>query len=185
MAVNRLSEIEGCVLGYLAVEGQATPYSVRRVFLQSPNPQWSGSAGTIYPLIRRLLAQKLVRAQEVMTGRRRGQAVRITRIGERRLKEWFTVPVPDWVAGVPPDPLRTRIRFLGALAPAEQRRFIRSAYRETEKQLRSVERDSRQPGRDRYTALTSRGALLSMRARRQFLQEAAEVLGVPLYRAMP
>ena len=59
MGSDALSEIEACVLALVSVDGPATPYAIRKVFLNSPNPQWSGSAGTIYPLIGRLLRRKI------------------------------------------------------------------------------------------------------------------------------
>jgi DNA-binding PadR family transcriptional regulator len=86
---NELSEIEGCVLGLLAVDGPATPYAIRKVFLESPNPQWSGSAGTIYPLIERLLRRKLIRSKVCLTGKRRGHRISITPSGSWALKQWL------------------------------------------------------------------------------------------------
>jgi PadR family transcriptional regulator AphA len=91
---NKLSEIEGSVLGLLAVDGPATPYAIRKVFLESPNPQWSGSAGTIYPLIERLLQRKLIRSTICLTGKRRGHRISITPSGSWALKQWLSVPNP-------------------------------------------------------------------------------------------
>ena len=41
-------------MALIAENGPATPYAVRKDFLDSPTPQWSGSAGTIYPLVARM-----------------------------------------------------------------------------------------------------------------------------------
>jgi DNA-binding PadR family transcriptional regulator len=176
-----LSEIEGCVLGLLSAEGPATPYATRKVFLQSPNPQWSGSAGTIYPLIERLLRRKLIRSQLCLTGKRRGQRISVTASGSRALKQWLSVPIPEWVAGVPPDPLRTRVRFLGAISDAEQRVFLQNAHQRTRAHLHIVEADcERRRGKGLLQYLVARGALLSMQSRSAFLQEVAHALGVRL-----
>src|ERR1700745_3373896 len=117
---KKLSEIEGCVLGLLAVDGPATPYAIRKVFLESPSPQWSGSAGTIYPLIERLLRRKLIRSKICFTGKRRGRTISLPTAGSRALGLWLSIPIPEWVAGVPPAPLRTRVRFLGAISPNQR-----------------------------------------------------------------
>jgi DNA-binding PadR family transcriptional regulator len=93
---KKLSEIEGCVLGLLAVDGPATPYAIRKVFLESPNPQWSGSAGTIYPLIARLLRRKLIRSKVCLTGKRRGHRISVTPSGTWALEQWLSVPIPEW-----------------------------------------------------------------------------------------
>lgn len=178
---GQLSEIEGCVLGLLSVEGPATPYAIRRVFLRSPNPQWSGSAGTIYPLIQRLLRRKLIRSKLCLTGKRRSQRISVTPSGSRALKQWLSVPIPEWVAGVPPDPLRTRVRFLDAISATQQRVFLQNAHQRTQAHLHIVEADcERKRGMGGLQYLMARGALLSMQSRSAFLQEVADVLGVRL-----
>ena len=57
-----LTELEATVLGELSIQQPCTAYAIRRAFAQSPTPTWSGSAGTIYPVLERLLRRKLVRA---------------------------------------------------------------------------------------------------------------------------
>ena len=179
---RQLSEIEGCVLGLLSVEGPATPYAIRKVFLQSPNPQWSGSAGTIYPLIQRLLRRKLIRSRLCLTGKRRGQRISVTASGSRALKQWLSVPIPEWVAGVPPDPLRTRVRFLGAISNTQQQAFLQNAQRRTQAHLHIVEADcERKRANGGLQYLMARGALLSMQSRGAFLQEVAKFLTTRRY----
>jgi DNA-binding PadR family transcriptional regulator len=174
---KKLSEIEGCVLGLLSVDGPATPYAIRKVFLESPNPQWSGSAGTIYPLIERLLRRKVIRSKVCLTGKRRGHRISISSSGSRALKQWLSVPVPEWVAGVPPDPLRTRIRFLGAIGNKLRQQFLEDAYHRTQAHLAAIEADcARRRTRGKFEYLIARGALLSMQSRCAFLQEVSEAL---------
>ena len=175
---NKLSEIEGCVLGLLSVDGPATPYAIRKVFLESPNPQWSGSAGTIYPLIERLLRRKLIHSKVCLTGKRRGHRTSITSSGSWALKQWLSVPIPEWVAGVPPDPLRTRIRFLGAIGNKQRQQFLEDAYHRTQAHLAAIEADCarRRTSAVEFEYLIGRGALLSMQSRCAFLQEVSEAL---------
>lgn len=178
---GQLSEIEACVLALVSVDGPATPYAIRKVFLDSPSPQWSGSAGTIYPLIERLLRRKLIRSKLCLTGKRRGYQVFLTTAGSRALGLWLSLPIPEWVAGVPPDPLRTRVRFLGAVSPKQQRAFLQNAHQRTQAHLRAVEADcERKRVEGEFQYLMARGALLSMQSRCAFLQEVAEVLDVRL-----
>ena len=175
---NKLSEIEGCVLGLLAVDGPATPYAIRKVFLESPNPQWSGSAGTIYPLIERLLRRRLIRSKVCLTGKRRGHRISVSPFGSCALEQWLSVPIPEWVAGVPPDPLRTRIRFLGAIGNKLRLQFLQDAFHRTQAHLAAIEADcARRRTRGKFEYLIARGALLSMRSRCAFLQELSEALG--------
>ena len=182
---GQLSEIEGCVLGLLSLEGPATPYAIRKAFLQSPNPQWSGSAGTIYPLIERLLRRKLIRSTLCLTGKRRGQRISVTAPGSHALKQWLSVPIPEWVAGVPPDPLRTRVRFLDAMSNNQQRVFLLNAHQRTQAHLSMMEADcARKRAKGRFQYLMARGALLSMQSRCAFLQEVADMLDVRLKKGL-
>jgi DNA-binding PadR family transcriptional regulator len=178
---KQLSEIEACVLALVSADGPATPYAIRRVFLDSPSPQWSGSAGTIYPLIERLLGRKLIRSKLCLTGKRRGYQISLTPAGSRALGLWLSVPIPEWVAGVPPDPLRTRVRFLGAISLNQRRAFLQNAHQRTQEHLRAVEADcERKRAKDEFQYLMARGALLSMQSRCAFLQEVAGVFGISL-----
>jgi DNA-binding PadR family transcriptional regulator len=181
MASDRLSEIEACVIALVSVDGPATPYAIRKVFLDSPSPQWSGSAGTIYPLIERLLRRKLIRSKLCLTGKRRGYQISLTAAGSRALRAWLSLPIPEWVAGVPPDPLRTRIRFLSAVGANQQRAFLQNAHQQTQAHLGVVKADcelKRAKGGFQY--LMARGALLSMQSRCNFLREVADALDVRL-----
>jgi DNA-binding PadR family transcriptional regulator len=181
MASDRLSEIEACVLALVSADGPATPYAIRKVFLDSPSPQWSGSAGTIYPLVERLLRRKLIRSKLCLTGKRRGYQISLTAAGSRALRSWLSFPIPEWVAGVPPDPLRTRVRFLSAVGANHQRAFLQKAHRQTQAHLRVVEGDcERQRAKGGFQYLMARGALLSMQSRCAFLQEVADALDVRL-----
>jgi DNA-binding PadR family transcriptional regulator len=174
-----LSEIEGCVLALLHEWGPATPYALRKEFLNSPTPQWSGSAGTIYPLIARLQRRGLVRAKLHPTGARPGRRISLSASGRRAFRSWLSIPVPDWVAGIPPDPLRTRVRFLEALSVRERRAFIVAARRAARRQLRVLEADvAVQRALGPFHCLMSRGALLAMQARLDFLDESAKSLSL-------
>src|SRR5262252_1915289 len=107
-SVRRLTELEGAVLGVIARSSPCTPYRVRRVFLDSPSPYWSGSAGAIYPLLRRLEQRGLLTSRKRRTGRRAALAYTLTARGTQAFRAWLQPPWPTVVTGVPADPLRTR-----------------------------------------------------------------------------
>ncbi len=176
--MQKLTELEGAALGMIATDGPCTPYRVRQFFRKSPSPYWSGSAGAIYPLVRRLEKQKLITAQPFPTGKRAASAYRTTEKGQRQLSQWIIDSgTSERTSGVPMDPLRTRVRFLAALSPDQQRKFLRSA----QAQLRSfagiVEQDcAAKKGGDVLSYLTARGALFMSRARVQWIQEVERTL---------
>jgi len=69
--------------------------------------------------------------------------------------------------------LRLRFRFLSALKPMEQRRFVVAMIRKMAKSVKETEADchKKSSSHDDYSYLTVRGALLMARARLAWLQE--------------
>ena len=120
------TELEGCVLGIVWERGPCTAYVIRTVFLESLSPYWSGSAGSIYPLVARLEARGLVAARVEPRGGRSRKELSITPEGVAALHAWLR-PLPEWTGSVPVDPVRTRMFFLGALPPEEQEAFVADA----------------------------------------------------------
>jgi len=175
------SELEGAVLGVIGDEGPCTAYVVRKRFMDSPSPQWSGSAGAIYPLVRRLEKNGILASRTLTGTRRGGRLYSLTASGRKLLRAWIAPPLAAVVTGVPPDPLRTRMSFLGALAPARRREFMRAALAGTDTEIeasRAEIQDSRRAD-DPWRLLAARGALASLLARRAWLRAAARFLARP------
>jgi len=177
MGKGGLSELEGCVLAMIWSDGPATPYALRQEFLKSPSPQWSGSAGSIYPLVERLERRRLIRSVMHSTGRRAGRLVSLTPLGRRAVNRWLEPKLLPWVTGVPPDPLRTRIRFLDAVPAARQRAFLDEARAAVDRHMLVMLADYRERRkRGGFETWMARGAILAMRARRAWLTEMARAL---------
>ena len=172
---GQLSELEGAVLGVISLVGPCTAYAVRRVFLRSPSTRWSGSAGAIYPLVRRLERRGMLSSKPHTTGRRRGRDYELTSEGHGTLRGWIGPPFSAEASGIPPDPLRTRLSFLAVL-PDEQREAFLSRAEET---IRAEARDAARACREELGAgrtldyLISRGVLLVSRARLRWIREVA------------
>lgn len=175
---KKLSELEACVLGLLWADGPCTAYAIRRVFQGSLSPHWSGSAGAIYPLFDRLERRGLIHSQPHAKGRRASKRFSLSAEGLSALRSWLKPPVPDWAIGLPVDPLRIRLRFLGALPPRQRASALADLTRRTEEHLRVIEADCRrcQEGDDPYQYAMALGALHMIRARRDWVTEVAKVL---------
>ena len=180
-----LSELEGAVLGMVWVHAPCTPYRVRQLFLASPSPHWSGSAGAVYPLLERLTRRKLMTFETRLTGRRPGREYALTDRGTEELRRWIAGGISERTAGVPVDSLRARVRFLGSLPLAQRIAFLAEARTKVEAHLRIVEQDCRvrRAAGETFAYLTARGALLALRARLTWLREverlaSSEVLAV-------
>jgi DNA-binding PadR family transcriptional regulator len=174
-ATRKLTELEGCVLGLIWAKAPCTAYTLRKEFLDSPSPHWSGSAGAIYPLVARLQKWRLIRSAPHAAGRRHSKRYGLTPAGMHRLYAWMGPPLSDETVGVPADPLRTRLGFLRALATAQQAVFLAEAERGIGGQIRRVEEDyaQRAAAGDAIGRLTARGALLALQARLAWIREVS------------
>jgi DNA-binding PadR family transcriptional regulator len=176
MSRRTMSELEGCVLGLVELAGSTTAYAVCSVFLKSPSPQWSGSAGAIYPLVERLERAKLIRGTHGVVGRRGRRMLKLTAKGRAAFQSWMG-SLSDRVAGVPPDPLRTRMYFLDLLPEKRRRKFVKAALMGADENLSKVREDCK----NRKSAggvwyLAALGALHSMEARRDWLRSVQKGL---------
>lgn len=171
---RRLSELEAVVLGLIGCDGPCTAYAVRRTVQASLSAQWSGSAGAVYPAVARLEERGLIRSRDQATGKRRSQALEMTAKGGRFLDEWLRPPIDPTALGIPPDPLRIRLRFLERLAPAECTAFLDEAIAAVETTLAQVQRDVRRlraAGESPFQGAMASGALHATRARLRTLKE--------------
>jgi len=177
--MTELTELEQAALGVVGREGPCSPYRVRKAFLASPTPSWSGSAGTIYPLMRRLEELGLLVSREVDGDGRATLHYRLTASGRRAVKRWLRPPLPAAAVGPGPDPIRTRLQFLGALSDAERREFLEVVGRQLEQsveELQSLKRSLEKEG-DALQVLALRGGLRVARARRDWFREVRAELG--------
>jgi len=112
---SQLTELEGAALGIVLRAGACTPYAVRRAFGGSPSRFWSGSAGAVYPLVRRLERRRLFAARADRRDGRARRLLSVTPAGRRAFEAWLLDA--DRAADLGFDPLRTRL-FYSDLVPA-------------------------------------------------------------------
>jgi DNA-binding PadR family transcriptional regulator len=165
------SELECFVLGLVWQMGPVSPYDIRTHMLKSPSTKWSGSAGAIYPLIRKLTRHGLVAGRQEQVGQRRRVRYKVTAAGLRALKAWIGPPLATDAITVSYDPLRSRARFLAALTPAQRRRWVqaaRAALVAVEERVRRWHELYAADG-DVFLALLTRHGELDVAARRKWL----------------
>ena len=165
------------MLGTVWRLGPCSAYQVRKRFQESPSSHWSGSAGAIYPLMRRLDAAGLLRSRPTEDGRRT-RHYELTAAGQRALRKWLLPPVPDQDIAHEYNPIRLRLFFIDALEAEEQRGFVNHVLAELRARKEAVEVDCRERKRsgDRVGYLAARGALLALRARIAWLDEVAAAI---------
>jgi DNA-binding PadR family transcriptional regulator len=93
----------------------------------------------VYPVLERLEQRGLVEATHAPRGERDGWTYAITGAGKRRFRAWLEPPFAEEIVSVPPDPLRTRLSFLGVLSKERRGRFSARAVEALERELALLE----------------------------------------------
>ncbi len=117
-----LTELEGAALAFLKRSGPCTAYVVKEAFRTSASEFWSGSAGALYPLMKRLEAQGLVVSREDKDRARARRDFTLTAAGEAAMKDWLLDS--HRAAGSGFDPLRARLCFADMMSESEFKDFI-------------------------------------------------------------
>ena len=177
--VTAVTELEHCVLGVVWQAGPLTAYEIAKPFAQSPSTYWSGSAGAIYPLVKRLEDKGLLRGEIEQWNSRQKRTFTITDEGLKVLREWLSPPFTPDVGAVSFDPIRTRVSFLGALPPRQREKFIDDAERVIHEQLEQIrEMQARESAAGNvFEALAGRGGIHELEARLKWLVEVRRELG--------
>ncbi len=129
------TELECCVLGFIAQEQPCTAYAVRKRLGVSLSSYWSSSAGSIYPLLRRLGRRGWILVKEEPFGTRIRKSYRLSTSGRRQVERWLSAPVSSDAAAHTYDPLRTPVFFLDLVNPDQRRGYLEDARRQTEVNL--------------------------------------------------
>ncbi|MHC5024376.1 MAG: helix-turn-helix transcriptional regulator [Planctomycetota bacterium] len=178
--MSERSLLECVVLGIVWKMGPITPYAIRQEFRTSPTPHFSGSAGAIYPAVRRLERDGLLASRAVRQGRRRGRQYRITKAGGAVLKSWLRPPLRPGDAGPSFDPLRTRLYFLAAVTPRQRRAFLDGAIAALEAQRPILEADEARYASvgDTFSRLASLGIRRDLETRIAWLKAVQRELQI-------
>lgn len=120
---DQLSDLEGGALAFIARNGPTTSYAVAKDFADSPSEFWSGSAGAVYPLIKRVLARGLLEASKGKDGARARTRYTLTPAGLKAMKAWLLNAKRASSIGF--DPLRTRIVHLDQVSAEERKEFLK------------------------------------------------------------
>jgi len=169
-----LTELEECTVGLVWRDGPMTAYEIARTFATSLSSYWSGSAGAIYPMVKRLQRRGLIR------GKRTGRRVRfeVTAGGLRAIRSWLRPPFASSVGGPTFDPVRTRLFFIGALPRSQWNAVIDGAVDVVSGELvRAGEKRKEDLASENISeAIGALGVIYELRARLQWLRAVRVLL---------
>lgn len=171
-----LTNLENVALAHIWRKGATTAHELRVAFAESSAGRYSGSAGAIYPLVKRLEAAGYVRGRASANGAQKKKLYKITKAGQNAVEKWIFDMAPAEM--FPDDPVRTRFQYLHLLANDDQTRWFASAKSAVTESNKSVEAEY---ALDEYQSASDQHVLRSVRAmnrvRRQWLIEAQALPG--------
>ncbi|MGE3182043.1 MAG: PadR family transcriptional regulator [Phycisphaerae bacterium] len=170
-----LSELESIALVTVHRLEPCTPYAVRCTFREAHAAWFSSSAGSIYPLLRRLERGGFLRAAPDKADKRKRKFISTTAQGRTMAREWLCAASPDQVDTF--DPLRTRGRFLALLPAAQREAWVYSQRLGLKAQRKRIEEALRAgDDSDEFAQLAHAHALLENDGRLRWLDQVELLL---------
>ena len=164
-----MDDLEAGVAAVVWRDGPMSAYRVREEFRASLSRVWSSSAGTIYPVIRRLVERGLL-AATCEQDKRGTQQLQITGAGRKAVREWLLDGASEQ-AEPAADASRVRLQFMGLVSSDQVDNFIHSAAEASEKVLlRLVDSFHEKSDGEWLEFLSMVGAAMQVHARLKWLQ---------------
>jgi len=116
-----VNEPEGTVLGFIARNEPVTRYQILRAFRRSPLTIQNTSKGSVYPLVRRMVARGLV-VTERRGDTEEAEVLTLTPNGVEALRLWVRAVGPQYM--LLRDPIKMRVLSIGELSRDERIRWI-------------------------------------------------------------
>jgi PadR family transcriptional regulator, regulatory protein AphA len=163
------------ILGMLRL-GRRTGYEIKQLVDVSVRFFWAASYGQIYPELKRLEDQGLIRGEDAASGGRQRHAYELTPEGERTLDEWLRSSEPPLLELR--DEGLLKLFFSDGMSPDERLallRGMRERHDDVVASLRSIEDAAREKGGGPYEVLRFGLAFHGFCSRQLAEMEAATV----------
>ena len=176
--MKRLSHLAYLALGVIASEGPCTAYTVMQSFKGSSSSYYSGSAGAIYPLVRRLKSSGMISARTAKAGKRSVKKYQLTKKGEKALSDWVK-SLDESDVDFTVDLIRSRVLFFTKLNKRERQSLIKKARKNLEERIATHQVNIKEHRKDAtpWQLLTYRNLLLHDKARLKWLDEVETAVG--------
>ena len=122
-----LKNLEAYILGVIGQFQPCTPYRAMKFFLDSPSVYYSGSAGAIYPAIKRLEGKGLLKSVAGCTRGKKSRLYSLTPRGMKKFTAWFEDP--GLIADGGFDPVRGRISLISVFREKNRQEQMENLYR--------------------------------------------------------
>ena len=174
---RQLTDLEGVVIAFVHRRQPCTPYKIRQSFEKSTTTRFSASAGSIYPLVKRLTHRGYLVATETRGDSRHSCTYRVSANGIRKVRSWLT-NLRDCSQIGTYDPIRTRLTNLSILSDKQQLIWIDDMIALLEKQHELIRSYETQPfaGDHRLYEVARHSLWSENRLRIQWLTEIRDTL---------
>lgn len=122
--VSGVTELEGMALSMVCERGSMSAYDIKNALETSPSSFWSGSAGAVYPLTKRLEERGFLYSVEEGTGNRPRKVFRLTDAGLKVMQAWVLDVEKATDSGY--DPLQSRLVFMYLMPEDKKEAFLDS-----------------------------------------------------------
>ena len=173
MATRELTDLEAVALGIVWKQPGRTAYEVMSEFSQSLTARFRSGAGSVYPLMNRLLDEGFLLRRDTRRGNQEKAVYRISASGKKCLTAWLSPPLSPDNFRMSPDPVRTRIYFLGLLDAEQRMQFLGDVHAGLKQELAAAKTllEEYQAKGNRFGVLAMKGAVRVMRARILWIAE--------------
>ena len=179
--MHELTDLEAAALGDIMEHQPCTAHFIRTSFRDSPAKHFSDSAGSVYPMMKRMEKLALISSKVQREGQRDVSYYRATAKGREALRRWVGPPI-DESAMLTVDPLRTRMLYVGFLSRAKRTSWFKSVETELIAQLELVEEFHDQAlasvgdKNQIFMSIAHENAVMGLHARLQWLKKAKDRL---------
>jgi PadR family transcriptional regulator, regulatory protein AphA len=135
-AGQRRTSLRFAILGLLT-RRPATGYDIKRDFDRTIGYAWNAHDSQIYPELRRLEVDGLIRSEPAPTDGRRRRTYRVTPEGRKALRAWLAEPAER---GFQRDEFLLRLFFLQQVTPLERAKVLGLEIDRLEEELRMLRR---------------------------------------------
>jgi DNA-binding PadR family transcriptional regulator len=135
------SELEYLIMAMVG-EGISSGYAMRKEMNRMRGGRWSSESGSVYRVLRRLEADRVVReVRKAGVPNRERTEYELTEYGDTQLASWISFPPDRSEIAFLVDPIRTRSYFLSRLKQADQLRVVKSWIQENKAFIADLERE--------------------------------------------
>lgn len=177
--METLSDLEASAIGDIQKYESCTAHFIRTCFRNSPAKRFSDSAGSVYPMMKRLEARGLIESVVKKEGQRKVRYYQVTESGREALRLWIGPPVSD-SAMLTVDPLRTRMLYLGHISKANRRRWFEELETMLNEKLEAISDQKRTHPADSpdlvFLKLADENAMMEIKTRLKWLAKAKQQL---------